>query len=305
MARTRSAARSPDRTDPFDGCRATPYQSSRPRETGFSGPSRRPAAARSVPAWPRRCAAFAHDLPGRQIGHDARGFADIPPDRLRQFLTRQIHQPVGAADGDRQPLRERKPATPPARPRPREEGAGPQVDRTGNVHSRSPGILRASSGPGSSAEAGRGGTASTTASPGPTAIVSSPNFNSPMPSADMPKARSSCPNWMLAPLPCSSLIAGSTSTALRPSRAINGRQATPPANRVSRTIAPGEARGSLRRIDIERRQQQGLHQPVVQRALAGNGVADQFALPCPDQRHQGEVIEQARIGHAPRFIEDP
>ncbi len=44
----------------------------------------------------------------------------------------------------------------------------------------------------------------------------------------------------------------------------------------------GEAGGSLGRIDIECRQQQGLHQPVVQRALAGNGVADQFALPCPE-----------------------
>ena len=45
-------------------------------------------------------AALAHDLPRRQFALHAAGFADIPPDRLRQFLARQVHQPVGIADRD-------------------------------------------------------------------------------------------------------------------------------------------------------------------------------------------------------------
>ena len=53
-------------------------------------------------------AALAHDLPGRQLALDARGLADVPPDRPRQFLARHVHQPVGVADGDRQALRKRE-----------------------------------------------------------------------------------------------------------------------------------------------------------------------------------------------------
>ena len=41
----------------------------------------------------------------------------------------------------------------------------------------------------------------------------------------------------------------------------------------------GKAGRALRRIDIERRQQQRLHQPLVKRALAGDGVADQLIGP--------------------------
>src|SRR5581483_744162 len=52
--------------------------------------------------------ALAHNLPGRHFGCDPRGLADIPPNRLRQLLARVVHQPVGAADRDRQPLRERE-----------------------------------------------------------------------------------------------------------------------------------------------------------------------------------------------------
>src|SRR6266702_8782914 len=52
--------------------------------------------------------ALAHDLPGRQLALHAAGLADIPPDRLREFLARHVHQAVGIADGDRQPLRECK-----------------------------------------------------------------------------------------------------------------------------------------------------------------------------------------------------
>ncbi len=92
--------------------------------------------------------------------------------------------------------------------------------------------------PGSSDAAERGGTAITTASSAWTVTVSSPNLSSPTRFADMSNPRNSCPNWTLAPLSCSSLIAGSTRTALKPSRAISGRQACPPASSVSRTTAP-------------------------------------------------------------------
>jgi hypothetical protein len=123
--------------------------------------------------------------------------------------------------------------------------------------------------------------------------------------ADMPNSRSSCPNRMLAPPSCNSLIAGSTSTALRPSRAIRGRQACPPASRVSRTTAPARPGGPLGRIDVQRRQQQRLHQPLVQRSLTGNRIADQFARRCPYQRHQCEIIEQAGVRHPAGLIEHP
>ena len=43
----------------------------------------------------------------------------------------------------------------------------------------------------------------------------------------------------------------------------------------------GQARRALGRIDIERRQQQRLHQPLVQRALAGDRVADQLVRCLP------------------------
>ena len=92
--------------------------------------------------------------------------------------------------------------------------------------------------PGSSDTAGRGGTASTTTSSAATAIVSSPNFSSPTWLPAITNSRSSWPNRMVAPLSCKSLIAGSINTELKPSRAISGRQACPPASRVSRTIAP-------------------------------------------------------------------
>ena len=134
------------------------------------------------------------------------------------------------------------------------------------------------------------------------ATLSSPNFNSPTRFADIANSRSSCPNWMLAPLSCSSLIAGSTSTALRPSRAISGRQACASRQQRFPHDRAGKPRGALGRIDVQRRQQQRLHQPLVERALAGDRVADQFALRCPDQRHQREIIAAGRCrGHgAPR-----
>jgi len=67
----------------------------------------------------------------------------------------------------------------------------------------------------------------------------------------------------------------------------------------------GKARRALGRVDVERRQQQRLHQPLVQRALAGDRIADQFAGACPYQRRQCKIIEQFRIGDAARLVEHP
>ena len=67
----------------------------------------------------------------------------------------------------------------------------------------------------------------------------------------------------------------------------------------------GQPRRTFGRIDIKCRQQQRLHQPLVQRALAGDRLADQFVGPCPDQRHQCEIIAQARVGNAARLVEHP
>jgi hypothetical protein len=67
----------------------------------------------------------------------------------------------------------------------------------------------------------------------------------------------------------------------------------------------GEPRRPLGRIDVERRQQQRLHQPLVERALARDGVADPFALSCPNQRHQCEIIGQPGVGYAASLIEHP
>ena len=88
---------------------ATPYQSSRRRETGFSRRSTGPAASAF-------CSGVASNVARRsrticQGGNSpchARGLADILPDRLRQLLARHVDQPVAIADGDRQPLRERE-----------------------------------------------------------------------------------------------------------------------------------------------------------------------------------------------------
>jgi len=118
---------------------------------------------------------------------------------------------------------------------------------------------------GSSAAAGRGGTASTTTSSAATAIVSSPNFNPLIVLPAITNSRSSWPNWMVAPLSCSSLTAGSIKTELKPSRAIKGRQAWPPQQGFPHDRA-GKARRALRRVDVERGQQQRLYQPLVQRA---------------------------------------
>ena len=67
----------------------------------------------------------------------------------------------------------------------------------------------------------------------------------------------------------------------------------------------GKARGTLGRVDVERRKQQRLHEAVVEHALAGYGIADQLVGRRPNQRHECEVIGQTGIGDAASLIEHP
>jgi hypothetical protein len=53
--------------------------------------------------------------------------------------------------------------------------------------------------PGNNAAAGRGGTASTTTSSGPSAMASLPNFSSPTALPVVANSRSSWPSWIEAP----------------------------------------------------------------------------------------------------------
>ena len=159
--------------------------------------------------------------------------------------------------------------------------------------------------PGSSAAAGRGGTASTTTSSGPSAIVSPPNFSSPTLPPVIANSRSSWPNWIEAPLSCSSLIAGSTSTALRPSRAISGRQACPPASSVSRTIAPARPAEPSGGSTLSAASSSGCTSRWY--SVPSQGIASPTSLSgaCPDQRRQCEIIAQLGIGDAARLVEHP
>ena len=67
----------------------------------------------------------------------------------------------------------------------------------------------------------------------------------------------------------------------------------------------GKAGRSARRIDIECSQQQRLHQSLVQHALAGDGVTHKPGRRRPDQRHQRQIVAQARVRHPSRGIEHP
>ncbi len=159
--------------------------------------------------------------------------------------------------------------------------------------------------PGSSDAAGRGGTAITTASPGPTrdAVVAELQF------ADAARRHAELAQFM-PELDAGALVLQQPDRGFDQHRAeavardqrpagLSARQQRFPHHRA------GKARRSLGRIDVQRRQQQRLHQPLVERALAGDGVADQLALRCPDQRHQRQIIEQAGVGHAARLDRTP
>ena len=148
--------------------------------------------------------------------------------------------------------------------------------------------------PGSSDAAGRGGTAITTASSGPDrdAVVAKFQFADAV-------CRHAELAQLMSELDAGALVLQQLDRGLDQHRAqavardqrpagLSARQQRFPHDRA------GKPRRALRRIDVERRQQQRLHQPLVERALAGDRVADQLALRCPDQRHQREIIEQRR-----------
>ena len=64
-------------------------------------------------------------------------------------------------------------------------------------------------------------------------------------------------------------------------------------------------RRSLRRIDIERREQQRFDQPAIQYSIAGDDLADRFARRRPQKLRQRQIVERARARHAPVGIEHP
>ena len=69
----------------------------------------------------------------------------------------------------------------------------------------------------------------------------------------------------------------------------------------------GKPRRALRRIDIERREQQRLDQPAIQHSVAGDDLADRFARPAPreaapaaDNRARACPARAGRIEHPER-----
>ncbi len=148
--------------------------------------------------------------------------------------------------------------------------------------------------PGSSDAAGRGGTASTTTSSGPSAMRIAAEFQ-------FADAAVRCHEFaqLMAELDRGALVLQQLDRGLDQNRAqavacdqrpagLPARQQRFPHDRA------GEARRALGRIDVERGQQQRLHQPLIQRAVAGDGVADELVGPCPDQRHQCRDNRAAR-----------
>ena len=159
--------------------------------------------------------------------------------------------------------------------------------------------------PGNSDAAGRGGTAMTTASPARerNVVVAKIQF------ADVGRRHAEAAQLM-AELDAGALRLQQLERRLDQHRAEAVARDQRPAGLAARQQRfphdrAGKPRRSLRRIDIERGQQQRLHQPLIQRALAGNGLADEFVRCRPDQRHQRQIIAQAGIGHPARLVEHP
>ena len=302
---TRSAARSPDRTDP-SMVAGNPVSVQSPARNRFfqavTGPGRSAFCSGVASNVARRSRTICQ---GGNSPCDARGLADIPPDRLRQLLARHIHQPVAIADGDRQPLRKREQpfhqAADHAEDRPARRFGGSKRKCALTMARNFVGVFR----PGSSAAAGRGGTASTTASsarPQWCRRRNSVHRHGRRPSRTR-AAR--VRTGSLAPLSCSSLIAGSTSTALSPSRAISGRQACPPASSVSRTIAPARPAEPSGGSTLSAASSSGCTSRWY--SVPSQGMASPTSLlgACPDQRHQCQIVAQAGVGDAARLVEHP
>ena len=238
MARTRSAARFPDRTEP-SMVAGNPVSVQSPARNRF-------LKAVLAPGRSAFCSGVASNVArrsrticqGGSSRRDPGSLADIPPERLGELLARHIDQPVSAADGDRQALGEReKPFHQPSH----DAQNGWQVLRrleTKMTRSRWRGISTAFSAPAAmrpQAAAARPARRRPTAPPRRFLRRTSARSRDPL-RCQIRAAHGR--SRISAPLPCNSLIAGSTRTALKPSRAINGRQACPPASSVSRTTAP-------------------------------------------------------------------
>ncbi|MGY4336233.1 hypothetical protein ACVWW3_001139 [Bradyrhizobium sp. LM2.9] len=67
----------------------------------------------------------------------------------------------------------------------------------------------------------------------------------------------------------------------------------------------GKPRRAFGRIDVERCEQQRLHQALIEHALAGNGFADQRLFRRPDQRRQLQIIGEPGVGNAATLVEHP
>ena len=159
--------------------------------------------------------------------------------------------------------------------------------------------------PGSNAAATTGGTARITPSSAPERHLSSPKSSA---GTRSPFATSSARSRR--PEPDGDAVGREASERRRdevgpsPSRAISGRQARPPA--ATSPAAPrGERRRALGRRGVERGEQQRPDQAVVQRAFAGDQLADRRIARRPQQAAERQVIARRRSRHATGGIEDP
>jgi len=172
----------------------TPYQSSRRRETGFSGWWPHQAARRFASGVASNVARRSRTI--CQGGSSLRMPAalQIPPDRLRELLARQLQQPVGIADGNPTGAVETRTATPRGHRQPRESQADPSRIEAEMRMTDGAEFGRGFPGPAAARRRRRGGHRQHHGVIRPVATVSSPNLNSPILFADIPNSRSSCPN---------------------------------------------------------------------------------------------------------------
>ena len=94
----------------------------------------------------------------------------------------------------------------------------------------------------------------------------------------------------------------------RRAKALAGNQRPAGATAGGKRLADdggGEPRRALRRIDVERREQKRLDQALIERAVAGDDVADRLAGSGAQQPRQRQIIEHAGAGHAPLGVENP
>ena len=274
--------------------RAGRYRSSRRRETGFSGGDGSRPQRILLRGRVKGGAALAHDLPGRQIAANARRRADFLPDRrarssrgsfirrsaplivtLRRCGNANIHSisplMTPRIGGHRMAASKRKCAFRMRGTRSASH-AGHQRGRRSRRHSEDDDIVGAEL----------------------DGVVAEVSAATRFPANEI--LCSSCSKLTSAPLSFSCLIAGSTSTVLSPSRAISGRQALAAGEQRLAHDGAGKPRRSLRRLDVERREQQRPHQLLIQRALAGDrwSIRSEFRAG-PEQRHQREIVERPGV----------